>query len=106
MYDKFEGLEKAMCMELETLERKVQGGTGFTMQDLETIDKLAHALKSLVGYKAMKGNDEYEHEGNDGLSGRRTRYMSRDSGRSYEDGYSRGYSEAMSGQRYPNFPRW
>lgn len=103
--DKFEALEKAMCKELETLEQKMKGSAEMSVQDLEKVDKLAHALKSLATWKAMKEAEEYEQ---DGYSGRRGRamngqYVSRDGGRSYADGYSRGYSEAMaqSGHYWP-----
>lgn len=93
--DKFENLEKAMCKELEALEHKIQGGE-MSVQDLDKVDKLAHAMKSLATYTAMKEAEEYE----DGMSGRRGRamngrYVSRDGGSSYADGYSQGYSEAM-----------
>ena len=50
----FEMLEKTMCKELETLERKYQGGAEMAVADLDKIDKLAHALKSLATYTAMK----------------------------------------------------
>lgn len=92
--EKFEALEKAMCHELEMLEQKVAGGEMSTT-DLEKIDKLAHAMKSLATYTAMKEAEGYS----DGMSGRRGRspstgrYVSRDGG--YADGYSEGYSEGM-----------
>lgn len=93
--DKFEALEKAMCKELEALDHKLQGGTEMSVQDLEKIDKLTHAMKSLATYTAMKEAEEYE-----GYSGRRGRgadgrYVSREGAQSYADGYSQGYSEAM-----------
>lgn len=96
--EKFESLEKALCKELDILEQKFRGGADMTPQDLERIDKMAHAMKSLATYKAMKEAEEYESAGN-GMSGRRDaygRYMSRDGGRSYADGYSQGYAAAMS----------
>lgn len=98
MMEKFEGLEKALCKELDILEQKFRGGADMTPQDLERIDKMAHAMKSLATYKAMKEAEEYSE---DGMSGRRGRgmdgrYVSRDGGRSYADGYSQGYAAAMS----------
>ena len=69
-----------------------------SIQDLEKIDKLYHALKSKATYEAMKEAEEYEEGGFSGRRGRSPstgRYVSRDSGRSYADGYSQGYSEAM-----------
>lgn len=100
---KYEILEQKMCKELETLEEKFRGGAEMSMQDLEKIDKLYHALKSKATYDAMKEAEEgYGENGFSGYSGMRGRnaytgrYMSRDSGNSYADGYSQGYSEAMS----------
>ena len=90
--EKFELLEKKMCMELEAIEQKLHGGADMSVQDLDKTDKLVHALKSLATYKAMKDAEEYE-----GMSGRHDR------GSSYADGYSRGYAEGMnhSGRFYP-----
>ena len=105
---KFEHLEHKMCKELELLEDKVKSGDMST-QDLEKIDKLAHALKSLKTYTAMMEAEEgYEEEGFSGYSGEgggnsgrrglgaNGRYVSREGGSSYAEGYSQGYSEAMS----------
>lgn len=118
---KYEILEQKMCKELENLEEKFRGGGDMSMQDLEKIDKLYHALKSMTTYNAMKEAEDYEGMSG-GYSGRRGRdastgrYVSRDSGNSYTDGYSRGYSEAMSQMNnngnsghYPMYPpnvRW
>ena len=107
--DKFEGLEKAMCKELEALEIKVKG-SDMSMADLEKIDKLAHAMKSLAAYRTMKESEEYEQEGfsseggNSGYRGRGAngRYVSRDGG--YADGYRQGYSHAMSQQQSGHYP--
>jgi hypothetical protein len=92
--DNFEALEKSMCKELEAIEQKVKGGVDMNDTELKRVDTLAHALKSLLTYKAMKEAEEYEG----GMSGRRGRgmdgrYVSRDYGpRSYDY------------QPYP--PRW
>ena len=94
-------LEQKMCKELEMIEAKYAQNQSIemSMQDLEKIDKLYHALKSMATYSAMKEAEEYEM---DGYSGRRGcspstgRYVSRDGGSSYADGYSQGYSEAMN----------
>ena len=97
--NKFEALEKTMCMELEALEQKMKSGTEMSTNDLEKVDKLTHAMKSLATYKAMKEAEEYGQE--EGMSGRRGRspstgrYVSRDGGNSYAEGYSQGYSEGM-----------
>ena len=112
--DKFEALEKSMCKELEAIEQKIKGGAEMSTADLDKVDKLTHAMKSLATYKAMKEAEEYDY-GEGDMSGRRGRamngrYVSRDGGSSYADGYSRGYSEAMSQQSghystvYPESP--
>lgn len=103
--DKFEMLEKKMCMELEAIEQKLQGGAEMSETDLKRADMLAHAMKSLATYKAMKEADEYDGE----MSGRRGRamngrFVSRDGGNSYADGYSRGYAEGMN--QSGHWPNW
>lgn len=100
MFDKFEALEKQMCHELEAIEQKLKAGTEMSVQDLDKVDKLAHAMKSLATYKAMKEAEDWGEDG--GMSGRRGRgmngrYVSRD----YEPGYS-GYYPPM----WPPERRW
>ena len=57
----FEGICEALHRELETLDNKLLGGKApMSSQDLEVIDKMAHALKSLKTYDAMLGRSEYE----------------------------------------------
>lgn len=102
----FEGICEALHHELDQLDEKYSKGNGqMNMQDLETINKATHALKSLATYEAMKGSSEYggsyyggsnggSYEGGSNARGRsRTtgRYISRDS-RDYDpyrdpDGY-------------------
>ena len=91
-------LEQKMCKELDALEEKMMSGADMSMNDLEKIDKLYHALKSKATYDAMKEAKYYSEEGMSGYRGRDTngRFVSREDGRSYTDGYSQGYSEAMS----------
>ena len=107
-------LEQKMCKELEMIEAKYAQNQSIemSMQDLEKIDKLYHALKSMATYKAMKEAEEYS-DGFSGMgySGYRGRaangqYVSRDTGnsQSYANGYSEGYSEAM-GRMMPHPPR-
>ena len=77
----FEGICEAIHREMEILEDKYSKGTQLTGQDLEHIDKMAHALKSLATYDAMKGNSEYGGSYDSYARGRsRTtgRYISRD----------------------------
>ena len=106
---RYENLEKAMCRELERLDKKYGGDVNeMTAQDVERADMLLHAMKSAETYYAMaEAGEEYDSDGGEGHSGRgnsyarfrspRTgRYMSREDGWSgrYPGGY--GYSG-----RYP-----
>ena len=96
---KFEILEKKMCKELQNLEDKYANGAEMSEGELRKADMLVHALKSLATYRAMVEADEPEEEGFSGRRGRSPvtgRYVSRDGGSSYTDGYSQGYSEAMA----------
>lgn len=96
----YEHLEKALCKELEKLDKKYTADAEMTEQDADRADKLYHALKSAATYHAMK--DAEEEEGEDGYSGmyRRgrsyARYRSPRTGRYIsrgmdEHGYSGGY---------------
>lgn len=79
---RYENLEKAMCRELETLDRKYSTEVEMSDKDLERADKLLHALKSNETYFAMKEAHEYD-ERYGGMSERRYSM-------GYpEDGYSR-----------------
>lgn len=102
MEAKHDIIERKMCKEIETIEEKYRANptAEMTVQDLDRLDKLYHALKSKATYDAMKEANEYEM---DNVSERRGRTSSmtgrnsyRDGGDSYTEGYSRGYSEAMS----------
>lgn len=114
---KHEILEQKLCKEIEIIENKYQAGNAeMSIQDVEKLDKLYHTLKSMATYHAMKEAEEYEEGGLSGTrmtySGRRGRgadgrYVSRDAGESYTEGYERGYSEAMSRAQMPYHPgRW
>jgi len=80
----FEGICEAIHRELDALDEKYSKGNGqMTMQDLETIDKATHTLKSIAGYEAMKGSSEYggSYDGGSYARGRSRmtgRYISRD----------------------------
>ena len=101
--EKIEAIEKSLCRELDAIEHKLEGGQEMSIQDLEKIDKIAHAMKCLATYKAMKEAEEYDQREYDGYSGRRGRaangqYISRDMS-------PRGYSD-MPYRDYPPAPRW
>lgn len=97
--NKFETLESVMCKELEALEHKLQGGAEMSTADLDKIDKLAHAMKSLATYKAMKDPEAWEDGEMSGRRGMNGRYVSRGYG---PDGYS-GYMHPHG--PYPEY-RW
>jgi len=89
----FEAICEAIHKEMDMLEDKYSKGTQLSGQDLEHIDKMAHALKSLATYDAMKGNSEYggSYDGGSYARGRSRmtgRYISRD-GYESRDGYYR-----------------
>jgi len=91
----YKGICEAIQQELEELEAKLAGGARMSSQDLEHIDKMAHALKSLAAYEEMQGSSE-RYEGTSGVRGRSRmtgRYVSREEGPRYSegDGYNRRY---------------
>ncbi len=87
MAERYEHLEKAMCKELEKLNKKYTADTEMNQQDLDRADTLYHALKSAATYHAMKDAEEWDEEGRDERSYRRGR-----SGRYPGRGMSRDYS--------------
>ena len=116
--DKWEAseiIEKQLCKEICQVAEQIQKNQTMSIQDLEKLDKLYHTMKSKATFEAMDEANEYMNErgmsGNQNeMSGRRGRaangrYVSRMSGNSYEDGYERGYSEAMNRMPYYNEPR-
>lgn len=94
----FEGLLEALHRELRELDEKFASGAKMNAQELDHIDKMAHALKSLAAYEAMAGSSGYSGDSYARGRSRTTgRYVSRDSG-----GYS-GYNSQDSdsyGRRY------
>lgn len=92
----FDGICEALHHELDMLDEKYSKGNGqLNMQDLETINKATHALKSIATYSAMKGNSEYggSYDGGSYARGRSRmtgRYISRDTDPYRDpDGYRR-----------------
>ena len=77
----FEGICEAIHKEMDLLDEKYSKGTQLSGQDLEHVDMMAHALKSLKAYEAMAGNSEYDGgsyaRGRSRMTGR---YVSRDEG--------------------------
>lgn len=82
----FDGICDALHRELEQFDEKFSGGAQMNAQELDTINKMTHALKSLATYDAMRGNSEDSYaRGRSRMTGR---YISRD-GYSRDDGYRR-----------------
>lgn len=96
MYEELSELCSVLGDELRDATEKIRGGK-LNGSDLEYIDKLTHALKSVTILKEMEGGS-YNGSYDDGMSGRR--YRSYD-GRSYRRRDSMGrYSrdeDIMSG---------
>ena len=82
----FEGICEALHREMDKLDEQL--GTGKAQlndKNLQDIDKISHALKSIATYEAMKGNSEYggSYDGGSYARGRSRmtgRYISRDDG--------------------------
>ena len=87
MSEKIEMLHKlceALTEELEDYSKKIERADGMSAGDLEAVDKLSHALKSVKTTIAMM---EAEDEGgNSYRGGNSNRYMPWYGGMSYEDG--------------------
>ena len=56
----FEGIYEAIHREMDALEEKYASGAALSGTELETIDKMAHALKCLATYEAMKSAEKYD----------------------------------------------
>ena len=85
----FENICEAIHREMHELDKKYANGTQLSGKDLEDVDKMAHALKSIATYEAMNGESGYEGDsyarGRSRVTGR---YVSRDGGYSRDEGYS------------------
>jgi len=73
----FEGICEAITREMEMIDEKLATGKAqMSSQDLDHVDKMAHALKSLKAYEAMVGHSEDSYAR--GRSRTTGRYISRD----------------------------
>ena len=84
----YEGICDAIHHEMEKLDEKLGNGAQLTSQELAHIDLMAHALKSLATYDAMRNASGFDgsYDGESYARGRsRTtgRYVSRDEYRRY-----------------------
>lgn len=99
MYEELAELCEVLGDELREATDKLRGGK-LNGSDLEYIDKLTHALKSVTILKEMEGgsyNGSYNGSYEDGMSGRRGRSYERSSRRRDSRGrYSRD-EDIMSG---------
>ena len=110
---RYENLEKSMCKELEKLDKKyAQDVPEMSVQDVEKIDILYHALKSAETFYAMKDAEEWDDEDMDG-SGRRgsdgRMYSGRGGDRSYRrgrDAMGRYTSRDMYDGYSGHYPEW
>ena len=93
---------EALFEELSDYSRKIEKSDDMSAGDLETIDKLSHALKSIKTTIAMMEADE--EDGNSYRGGNSNRYIPWYGGMSYEDGNmgvdrsNRGMSSARRGR--------
>ena len=103
MYE-FKNLKRIAIEEAEKLDAAYANKSEFTEKDAELYKCLMSGLKDQLTAEAMLKADGYEEEMEDGFSGRRGRaangrYVSRDGGQSYAEGYSQGYNEGMKQSR-------
>ena len=102
----FEILKKQICKEISQIAEQVQKNGTMSTQDLEKLDKLYHTKKDMLATYGMEEVSNLENQNENRISGYRGRaangrYMSM-SDRSYADGYSNGYSEAMKNMSESN----
>lgn len=86
--ERYEHLEKALCKELEKLDKKYSADVEMTEQDAIRANTLYHTLKSAETFHAMKDEEE-DFEGYSGEGGGR-------GGRSYRGGRGRSYERGRS----------
>ena len=105
---RYENVDKALCHEMDKLDKKYAGDVEMSMQDLEMIRLLLSSMVKSQTYYAMKEESEWDDTGSgDGRSYRdgRSYARRRDSmGRFVSrgmDGYSGHYPEYM-----PPYPRY
>ena len=77
----YEGICEALHREMDMLEEKYSNSKSpMNAQDLEHIDKMAHALKDLRAVEGMEGHSEWDGSYARGRSRVTGRYVSRDDG--------------------------
>lgn len=112
---KHELIEQELCKKLDEIESELRKGSKMSAQDYELIKCVYSALVKKKAYEGMLEYEEPEEmfsgysgegggggggsgRGNSGYRGRAAngRFVSRESGESYESGYSQGYSQGYS----------
>lgn len=112
MARRYMNLESKLCRELEMLEEKYRNGHEMSEGDLRKIDLLAHAMKCLATFVAMRESDYQEEQYIDASRMGNNSYMN-NSYMNYNRGMdgrytSRDMDPNMSGH-YPMYPqerRW
>lgn len=111
-FEAFEIIKKQLCKEAIQIAEQIQKNNTMSTQDLDKLDKIYHTKKNM--FKAIEEEEKFGEisdspiipsvsgtnqngNGNSGYRGRAAngRYVSR-ANNSYADGYSQGYSEAIS----------
>ena len=104
-YEIYETNLKQVCNEIRQITEQIQKNGTATEQDYKRLDLLYHLKKSMLTCHGMEHPEEYGN-GSSGMRGRSPmtgRYVSRES---YEDGYTKGYSEAMNQMNQGNSGHW
>lgn len=98
---RYDDLDKALCRELEKLNKKYGEGGEMSQQDLDRADTLYHAMKSAETYYAMVDADGGEDESGENRSYRGGRGYSYAPYRSPRTGRYISRDDGWSGGRYP-----
>ena len=98
----FKNLKRVAKEEAEKLDAAYANKSEFTDKDAEMYKCIMSGLKDQLAVEGMMNAAEHEEETEEmeGMSGRRGRamngrYVSREGGQSYAEGYSQGYAEGM-----------
>ena len=70
-HEAYDLIMKQLCKEAIQIAEQIQEHKTISVQDLDKIDKIYHAKKSMLTVKAMEDADEYSQT--EGMSGRRGR---------------------------------
>lgn len=104
MYRKHELLEAKLCKELDLLQEKYRTGAEMSEGDLRRIDLLAHSIKSLATYGAMKEAEEakYGPMGGNSYNNSYTNSYMNSGTNAYNQSQRDGMNHYMSRESYPN----